>query len=391
MKAPDHILYFDNNATTQIDPVVLEEMLPFLSANYGNPSSPYRIGKLTQNAIEQARERVAASLNCQPSEILFTSCGTESINTAIHSALAVDRDSQHIVTTRVEHSATLKTCEMLAKKGYEITWLSVDSKGQIDLDELAKAVRSDTALVSVMWANNETGTVFPIDQIRALLRQKNVFFHTDAVQVIGKLPVDLSDGSIQFLSLSGHKLHCPKGVGALYINRKSRFFPFVTGGSQENGRRAGTQNVASIVALGKACELAVQKLEAEQVEVRKMRDTFEAAILEQISGVQINGDTTSRLPNTTSLAFENTDAEALLMLLDDKNLCCSAGSACTAGSLNPSHVLKAMGFSDDRARSSLRFSFGRFNTMEQINEGIERVCRAVEKVRTTTGFATASV
>jgi len=384
MNAPDSLLYFDNNATTQVDPIVVEEMLPFLTNLYGNPSSPYSFGKRVEEAIELARERVAALLGCSPVEILFTSCGTESTNAAIHSALAVDRDSQHIVTTRVEHSATLKTCEMLAKKGYEITWLGVDSNGQIDLAELEQSIRSDTALVSVMWANNETGTLFPIEAIQESVRKKNVFFHTDAVQVIGKLPVQIKDSGTQFLSLSGHKLHCPKGVGALYVNRKSRFTPFLTGGSQENGRRAGTQNVASIVALGKACELATQHLGDEEVFVRKLRDTFESAILAQVPGVQINGDAQNRLPNTTNLSFEKTDADALLILLDQQGLCCSAGSACTAGSLNPSHVLKAMGFSDDRARTSLRFSFGRFNTEAEIARGIEIVKQAVEKVRAVT-------
>lgn len=382
MNAPDSLLYFDNNATTQVDPVVLEEMLPFLRDFYGNPSSSYAFGKRVDQAIEQARERVAIALGCSPSEILFTSCGTESTNAAIHSALSVDRDSQHIVTTRVEHSATLKTCEILAKKGYEISWLGVNEFGQVDLTELEKAIRSDTALVTVMWANNETGTIFPIADILQIVKRKGVFFHTDAVQVIGKLPVKLQDTGIHFLSLSGHKLHCPKGIGALYINRRSKFAPFVTGGGQEGGRRAGTQNVASIVALGKACEIAAANLEHEQTHVRKLRDAFEEAVLIEIPDVSINGDPANRLPNTSNLAFENADAEALILLLDQKGICCSAGSACTSGSLNPSHVLKAMGQSDMRARSSLRFSFSRFNTMEEVRLGVNVLKEAVAKVRT---------
>ncbi len=381
MNAPASLLYFDNNATTRVDPEVVQEMLPFLTEQYGNPSSPYSFGKRAANALEQARERVAALLGCSAPEVLFTSCGTESTNTAIHSALAVDRDAQHIVTTRVEHSATLKTCESLAKRGYEITWLGVDSKGQVDLEELEKAIRPDTALVSAMWANNETGTLFPMQRIQEIVKKKGVFFHTDAVQVIGKVPVNLQDAGTHFLSLSGHKLHCPKGVGALYVNRKSRFFPYMTGGGQENGKRAGTQNVASIVALGKACELAQQNLEHEGSYVRQLRDDFERLVFEQIQGVTINGDPESRLPNTTSLSFERTDAEALLLFLDQKGLCCSAGSACTAGSLNPSHVLKAMGYSDERARTSLRFSFSRFNTATEILHGVELLKSGVSRVR----------
>lgn len=381
MNSKEAPLYFDNNATTQVDPAVMHEMLPFLSQWYGNPSSPYSMGKRVAEALERAREQVAALIGADPSEILFTSCGTESTNAAIHSALSVDRDAQHIITSRVEHSATLKTCEKLAKQGYEITWLGVDSKGQLDLEALEKSIRSDTALVSLMWANNETGTVFPMQDILQIVKRKGVFFHTDAVQVIGKLPVELKDSGVQFLSLSGHKLHCPKGVGALYVNKRSRFTPFVTGGGQENGKRAGTENVASIVALGKACELAGAHLEQEAVMVRGLRDAFEQRVLAEVEGVQVNGDAQHRLPNTTSLAFEKADAEALLHVLDSKGLFCSAGSACTSGSLHPSHVLKAMGYSDERARSSLRFSFSRFNTAEEVSRGLDVLKEAVGRVR----------
>lgn len=375
------LIYLDNNATTQVDPAVVEEMLPYLSKFYGNPSSAYRFGKQVGDALELARERVSCLLDCEPNEVLFTSCGTESTNTAIHSALAIDRDRQHIVTTRVEHSATLKTCELLAKRGYEITWLGVDSRGQIDLAELESAIRQDTALVSVMWANNETGTLFPMERIREIIKAKGVLFHSDAVQVIGKLPVRLKDGGIHFASLSGHKLHCPKGVGVLYVNRRSRFSAYLTGGGQENGRRAGTENVASIVGLGKACELAAQNIEREAVEVRAMRDKFEQTVMTRISGVLINGDVESRLPNTSNLAFEGIDSEALLMMLDDAGICCSAGSACTAGSLYPSHVLKAMALTDAHARSSLRFSFGRFNSDAEVDRTVAFLEQAVKKLR----------
>ena len=378
---PEALLYFDNNATTAVDAAVVEEMLPFLTQNYGNPSSAYRFGQRAAEALDLARSRVAALLGCETSEVIFTSCGTESTNAAIHSAMLMDRDRQHIVTTRVEHSATMKTCEALAKRGYEITWLGVDEDGQVDLEELDRAIRPDTALVSVMWANNETGVLFPIEEISEIVRAKGVLFHTDAVQALGKIPLNLREAKINFLSLSGHKLHAPKGVGVLYVNRRSRFHPLLTGGSQENGKRAGTQNVASIVAFGKACEVAGQWLEHEEKEVRALRDTFEKGILARVPGVQVNGDLEHRLPNTTSLSFSGVDSEAMLMLLDQEGICCSAGSACTAGSLHPSHVLKAMGFSDDRARSSLRFSFSRFNTQQEISRALEIVPRVIEKLR----------
>ncbi len=375
------LLYFDNNATTQVDPEVVREMLPYLENFYGNPSSAYSFGQQAAQALDTARHRVAALLGCEASEVLFTSCGTESTGAAIHSALEMDRDRQHIVTTRVEHSATLKTCEALAKRGYEITWLGVDSEGQLDLAELKAAIRPDTALVSVMYANNETGVLFPIDKIADIVRAKKVLFHTDAVQALGKIPFHLSDAKINFVSFSGHKLHCPKGVGVLYVNRRTKFHPFLIGGSQENNRRAGTQNVASIVAFGKACEVAGRWMEHEATEVASLRDAFEAGILERISGVEVNGDREHRLPNTTSLSFQGLDSEAMLMLLDQKGICCSAGSACTAGSLHPSHVLKAMGFSDERARASLRFSFSRFNTQAEVSRALEIIPRVVEKLR----------
>jgi cysteine desulfurase len=381
MNPSGDLLYFDNNATTPVDPEVLDAMMPFLRGHYGNPSSVYRIGKEAAHAIEMARGQVAQALGCDAGEIVFTSCGTESSNAAIYSALSVDRDRQHIVTTRVEHSATLKTCELLAKRGYEVTWLGVDGEGHLDLGELRDAIREDTALVSVMWANNETGVIFPVEEIAQIAREKGVFLHTDAVQVVGKIPVNLGLLGLQFLSLSGHKLHCPKGIGALYVNRRCRFTPYLSGGGQEGGRRAGTENVAYIVGLGKACEIAVRRLEEERVEVRAMRDAFESGLMRAVAGVVVNGDQAVRLPNTSSLSFAGVDAETLLLLLDRSALCCSAGSACTSGSIHPSHVLKAMGMSDERARSSLRFSFSRFNTMAEVERGISLVADAVDKVR----------
>jgi cysteine desulfurase len=386
MSRGEPFLYFDNNATTATDSRVLEEMLPFLQDQYGNPSSAYRFGKRVSEALETARARVANLIGADVSEIVFTSCGTEATNAAIQSAVAMDRDRQHIVTSRVEHSATLKTCESLAKRGYEVTWLGVDGKGQIRLEELEKVIRSDTALVTLMWANNETGTVFPVDQVRSLVREKGVFFHSDAVQAAGKLPVNVSDGSVQFLSLSGHKLHCPKGIGALYINRKSRFESFLKGGGQEGGRRAGTENVASIVGFGKACELACEELKKGLAEGgftcgAGLRDRFEELLKGEIQGVEINGDLEARLPNTSNVRFEGADGEMVLQLLDESGLCCSAGSACTSGSVHASHVLKAMGLSETQARESLRFSFSRLNREEELEPGVQKIAAAVKKVR----------
>ncbi len=377
----DDLIYLDNNATTRVDPAVVEEMMPYLTELYGNPSSGYRFGSKVGQALDLARERVAALLGCDPVEIVFTSCGTESTNAAINSALLADRDRQHIVTTRVEHSATLKQCETLAKRGVEVTWLGVDSAGQIDLAELERAVRPDTAIVSVMWANNETGVLFPVARIAEIVRKKGALFHTDAVQAIGKIPLQLRDAKINFLSLSGHKLHAPKGVGVLYVNKRTKFQPFLIGGGQEAGKRAGTQNVASIVALGKACEIAGEFMEHEATEVRGLRDDFESGLLAKIDGAQVNGDTAHRLPNTSNLAFDGIDSEAVLMLLDQHGICCSSGSACTTGSVHASHVLKAMGFSDERARASLRFSFSRFSTRSEVAHALEIVPQVISKLR----------
>jgi len=378
------MIYFDNNATTSIDPAVLEVMLPFLKEEYGNPSSAYSFGKRVARAVEHAREQVATLLACEPSEILFTSCGTESDNTALVSALSIDQDRKHIITSKVEHSAIIKHAEALARRGYEVTWLDVDDKGMIDLSQLEAAIRPDTAIVSLMWANNETGVLFPIEEAAEICRKHQTIFHTDAVQAVGKIPINLSTASIQFLSMSGHKLHAPKGVGALYVNRRARFFPFLIGGGQEEKRRGGTENTASIVALGKAAELAGAYIQEEDRFVRELRDTFEQQALERIPGVTVNGDRERRIPNTTNLSIEGIDSEAILMILDQQGVCCSAGSACTTGALEPSHVLRAMGLSNEQARASLRFSFGRMNTMEEVNRALQILTRAVKKLREMT-------
>jgi cysteine desulfurase len=379
MKPADPI-YLDNNATTQVDPAVVDAMLPWLGANYGNPSSVYRIGREALDAVEVARAQVADLIDCEPSEVLFTSCGSESINSAILSALLIDPDRTHVITSSVEHSATMKLGEHLARRGHEITWLCVDRDGHLDVSALADSIREDTALISLLWANNETGVYFPVEEIAAICAEKKVLFHCDAVQAVGKVPVELNGAGIHYLSLSGHKLHCPKGVGALYVNRKTRFTPWIRG-SQENTRRGGTQNVASIVALGKAAELAKANLYEEQIHVRAMRNRFEEAMLESVPNTTINGDREDRLPNTSNLSFEGIESEAALILLDERGICCSAGSACSSGSVNPSHVLKAMGRTNEQARGSLRFSFGRFNTDAEVNTAIREVTAVIGKLR----------
>ena len=381
MIAPDKIVYLDNNATTQLDPAVLEEMLPFLTTYYGNPSSGYRFGAQARDAVERARERVAALIECEPDEIVFTSCGTEANNSAIHSALQLDPSRQHIVTTAVEHSATFRYCQQLAQRGCAVTFLGVDSAGRLDLRELEEAIRADTAIVSVMWANNETGGLFPIDEIAEITQRKRVLCHTDAVQAAGKIPVQLSRASVNFGSFSAHKLHGPKGIGALYVNRRSPFRPMLVGGGQENERRAGTENVASIVALGKAAERASQLLPQEQSRIAALRDRFETTLLAGIPDTSVNGDREARLPNTSSLSFTGVEADAALMLLDRHRICCSAGSACRTGSAETAHVLRAMALPDERIRGSLRFSFGRFNTEADVDYAIETVSRVVAKLR----------
>jgi cysteine desulfurase len=381
MISPENILYLDNNATTAIDPAVLEAMRPFQEKYFANPSSGYRFAAQVREAIEQAREQVAALLGCEPGEIVFTSGGTESNNTAIHSALASRPDAKHIVTTAVEHSAVRNPAQHLEKCGYEVTFLKVDRSGRISLRELSDAIRLDTALVSVMWANNETGVIFPMEAIAEITQDKGVPLHTDAVQAAGKIAINLRETPMQFLSISGHKLHAPKGVGALYVNRRARFQPLVLGGSHENNRRAGTENAASIVALGKAAEIARAKLADEQTRVRALRDRFEKALLEKVSDARVNGADAPRLPNTSSFMFDGIESEAALLMLDQENLCCSAGSACRTGSLKPSHVLSAMGLVNEQARASLRFSFGRFNTDAELDRAVEIVSRVIGKLR----------
>jgi cysteine desulfurase len=373
--------YLDNNATTRVAPEVLEAMLPYLREHWGNPSSAYRFGHQLAGALDEARSRVAGLLNAEPREIVFTACGTESINAALHSALFVQPDKRHVVTTAVEHSATLKFLAARKKRGLEVSLVPVSAAGELDLEQLERAIRPDTALVSVMAANNETGLLFPVAQVAELCRRKGVPCHTDAVQMAGKLPLDVKALGVDFLSLSGHKFNAPKGIGALYIRRQTRFEPFLVGGGQERGRRGGTENVAGCVALGRAAELARQRLESYDSDVRALRERLENGIFESISGAARNGTAEPRLPNTANIAFKGVEAEGILLLLDQAGVCASSGSACTTGSLEPSHVLLAMGCGAARARGSVRFSLGYYNTAAEVEHVLRELPGIIEKLR----------
>jgi cysteine desulfurase len=374
------VYYFDNNATTRIAPEVVDAMVPFLREFWGNPSSAYQFGAQVHRHVEEAREKVAALVNADPKEISFTSCGTESNNTAIHSAL-VTTGKRHVITTKVEHSANINYGEFLERRGHDVTYLPVESDGSLDLHLLERSIRPDTAIVSVMFANNETGVVFPIEEVAAICRSKGVLCHTDAVQVPGKLPIDVRRLGVDFLSLSAHKLHASKGIGLLYTKRRTKFSPYVFGGHQERGRRGGTESVANIVGFGRAAELAMATLEEENTRVRGLRDRLENWILANIPNTVRNGAKEPRLPNTANIAFDFVEAEAVLLLLDQIGVCCSSGSACTTGSLDPSHVLSAMGVPPMRARGSVRFSLGIYNTADEIDYLIEHLPRIIQKLR----------
>jgi cysteine desulfurase len=374
-------IYFDNNATTCVAPEVLEAMLPFLTRTWGNPSSAYSFGHQLASQMDSARASVAGLLNAEPREIIFTSCGTESNNTAIQSALLTQPQKRHVVTSAVEHSATLKFCQLLEKRGYQVTYLPVGSNGGLDLNNLESSIRSDTAIVSLMLANNETGVLFPVPDIAALCRKKGVLCHTDAVQGAGKIKLDVKQLGVDFLSLSAHKLYAPKGVGALYIKRHTKYHPYIIGGSQERGRRGGTENVAGIIAFGRAAQLALEQRDTEQTRTRNLRDRIELSILRSIPGSSRNGPAEPRLPNTSNIAFEAVEAEGILLLLDQEGICASSGSACTTGSLDPSHVLVAMGCSAARARASIRFSLGRYNSEQEVDYVLHRLPPVIEKLR----------
>jgi len=379
------VIYLDNNATTRVDPEVLKAMLPYLSDLYGNPSSMHSFGGQVGKDILKAREQVAALLGAEETEIIFNSCGSEGNNTAIHAALAAQPDKRHIVTTAVEHPAILSVCKQLEKKGYTVTYVSVDRRGQLDLLELEAAMTGGTALVTTMYANNETGVIFPIEEIGAIAKHYGATFHVDAVQAVGKVPIDLSTSTIDMLTLSGHKLHAPKGIGVLYVRRGFHFRPYLLGGHQERGRRAGTQNVPAIVALGKAAELAqlhLQNVEREQW----LRNLLERGLLAEIPDCEVNGAGTTRLPNTTNIGFKYIEGEAILFMLNQYGICASSGSACTSGSLDPSHVLMAMQLPYTILHGSIRFSLSRFTTEQDIRQVLTVMPGIVKRLRDLSPF-----
>lgn len=379
-------VYLDNNATTAVAPEVRDIMLPYLGELYGNPSSMHTFGGQVGHAVEEAREKMAALLGAQPSEILFTSCGSESDNTAIWSALQTQPEKRRIITTRVEHPAILSVCQYWERQGYHVTYLGVDARGRLDLDEYAAALSDDTALVSVMMANNEVGNIYPVERMAEMAREKGVLFHTDAVQAVGKVPLRLSETAIDMLSLSGHKLHAPKGIGVLYIRRGVRFRPFLRGGHQERGRRAGTENVPYIVGMGEAARLAAANMDAERRDVARLRDRLEAGLLKAIPDCMVNGDVENRLPNTSNIAFKNVEGEAILLMLDRLGICASSGSACTSGSLEPSHVLRAMGVPFNYAHGSVRLSLSRYTTEEEVDYVIAHMPDVIKTLRALSPF-----
>ena len=375
------VYYFDNNATTRVAPEVVEAMLPFLTEQWGNPSSAYSFGNEVCEAVDHARAQVAALINAEPREIIFTSCGTESNNAAINSALQTQPGKRHVITTAVEHSANIKYGQMLEKRGVEVTWIPVDRAGQLDGHEIHEAIREDTAMVSVMMANNETGVVFPIEEIAAICRIKGVPFHTDAVQTPGKMELDVKALGVDYLSLSAHKLHAPKGIGCLYVRQGLPYQSYIVGGGQESGRRGGTENVAYMIAFGKAAEMATASLGGEVERIRVLRNRMEDGILEAIPGVTRIGAKEPRLASTSNLSFADCEAEAILLLLNREGICASSGSACTTGSMAPSHVRIAMGLSPEHAMGAVRFSLSKYTTDAEVDYLLEKLPAIIEKLR----------
>lgn len=379
-------VYLDNNATTKVAEAVINEMIPYFSEYYGNPSSMHTFGGNVGKELVQAREKTASLIGASPEEIIFTSCGTESDSTAIRAALESNPGKNHIITTRVEHPAVKNLCEHFAKKGYRVTVVPVDNKGILDTDYLERHLSDNTAIVSIMWANNESGVIFPVPEISTLVKERGIVFHTDAVQAAGKIPIDVKNTEIDMLSLSGHKIHAPKGIGALYVRKGTKYAPYLIGGHQEAGRRGGTENVPSIIGLGKACELAAAHLEEMSTRIKGLRDKLETELLNSISNAAINGDTDNRLPNTTSIGFEFVEGEAILLMLDQFDICASSGSACTSGSLEPSHVLRAMGVPFTSAHGSIRFSLSTYTSEQDISSVIKALPPIIKKLRELSPF-----
>jgi cysteine desulfurase len=383
-----NVIYLDNNATTKVAPEVVEAMLPYLSEYYGNPSSMHSFGGDVAAEIKQARQNIADLIGAQsPDEIIFTSCGTESDGTAIRAAIESYPAKKHIITSRVEHPAIKNLGETLSKKGYRVTFVPVDNQGRLDLDYFYQHLDDETAIVSLMWANNETGVIFPVEELSREVKDRGIVFHTDAVQAAGKLKIDVKTTGIDMLSLAGHKFHGPKGIGVLYVRKGTKFSPYMIGGHQEHGRRGGTENVASIIALGKAAEMAIKHLDDNGYErVGQLRDKLETNLLAQIPQSMVNGDREHRLLNTTSIAFEYVEGEAILLMMNEHGICASSGSACTSGSLEPSHVLRAMGVPFTAAHGSIRFSLSRYTTEEEIDVVIEKMPPIIERLRGMSPF-----
>lgn len=375
-------MYFDNAATTRLDDEVLQEMLPYLKENYGNASSIYKLGRESRKAVEESRERISKVLNCKPNEIYFTAGGSESDNMAIKGiAKANKKKGNHIITSKIEHPAVLETCKQLEKEGFEITYISVDENGIVDLEELKKSIKPTTILITIMFANNEIGTIQPIEEIGGIAKESNIYFHTDAVQAVGNAKIDVQKLNIDSLSLSGHKIYGPKGIGALYVKTGVKFEKFIDGGHQERNKRAGTENVAGIVGIGKSIELAYENLNEHNKKIKELRDYYVEQVKEKIPYIKINGDMEKRLPGNCNISFRFIEGEGLLLNLDLKGICASSGSACTSGSLDPSHVLLAIGLPHEIAHGSLRISIGKYNTKEEIDYLVENLVEIVNRLR----------
>lgn len=376
------IKYFDNAATTRINEEVLKEMFPYLTKEYGNASSMYSIGRQSRRAIENARKQVAQLLNCKPQEIYFTSCGTESDNTALKGVAFKNKEKgNHIITSKIEHPAILHTCQNLEKQGFEVTYLNVDEEGTIDLEQLNNSIKPSTILISIMFANNEIGTIEPIEQISYIAKKHNIIFHTDAVQACGNIPIDVQKKGIDMLSLSGHKINAPKGIGALYVKEGIEFETYMDGGHQEHSKRAGTENVAEIVGLGKACEMAKNNMEKHIKYLQNLRDYYISQVEEKIPDVKLNGSRKNRLPGNSNFSFKDIRGDELLLKLDEKGICASSGSACSTGSLEPSHVLTAIGLPQNLLDGTLRVTFGEDNTIEDVDYLVENLEQIIKKLR----------
>ncbi len=381
------VIYTDNNATSKVADEVIEEMMPYFGELYGNPSSMHTFGDQVGKKVDQARQRVADLINADPEEIVFTSCGTESDNAAIHAAIKAFPERKHLITSRVEHPAIKNLFSYLEKtQGYEVTFVPVDKKGQLNTQVLYDSMSENTALISLMWANNETGVIFPIEEVAKRANEQGILFHTDAVQAAGKLDIDVKKTGVDMLSLSGHKIHAPKGIGVLYVKKGFKFSPYLIGGHQEDGRRGGTENTAFIIGLGKACELAKQNLEQMNTQVRQLRDYLQTQLLEKIPATSVNGVLDNRLPNTLSIGFDAVEGESILLLLDRDGICASSGSACTSGSLDPSHVLMAMEVPFKSAHGTIRFSLSHYNTKQEMDLIVTSLAPTIEKLRGMSPF-----